>query len=68
MGVRRRSFVQMHTNCATCKIHTIWQKSYEIERVRSYELDTKLRIMRQKSELKIIIVRNVRYTFLVTFI
>ncbi len=67
-GVRRRSFVQMHTNCATCKIRTIWQKSYEIEWVRSYELDTKLRILRQKSELKMIIIRNVIYKFVVTFI
>ncbi len=32
-GVRCRSFVQIHTNCATHKIHTIWQKSYEFVRI-----------------------------------
>ncbi len=36
-GVRPRSFVQIHMNCATLKIRTIKQKLYEFVRVRLYK-------------------------------
>ncbi len=38
VGLGARSFVQIHTNCATRKIRMIWQKkTYEFIQVRSYE-------------------------------
>ncbi len=36
-GVRPRSFVQIHMNCATLKIRTTKQKLYEFVRVRLYK-------------------------------